>query len=84
MYANRCSRARNWKRAFGVVEQIEGPLGSLPNSHWFKSSLGSDPNAPVKVFVEVSSEFPDGAKDSLKRGVSENARTPGFKGADWE
>jgi uncharacterized protein len=46
--------------------------------------LGSDPNASVKVVVEISAEFPDGAKDGVKRAVSENARSLGLKSADWE
>jgi hypothetical protein len=46
--------------------------------------LGSDPNASVKVVVEIAAEFPDGAKDAVKRAVSENARTLGLKSADWE
>ncbi len=46
--------------------------------------LGSDPNATVKVVVEISAEFPDGAKDTIKRAVSENARSLGLKSADWE
>jgi hypothetical protein len=48
------------------------------------SVLVSDPNASVKVVVEISAEFPDGAKDSVKRAVSENARSLGLKSADWE
>ena len=48
------------------------------------SVLGSDPNASVKVVVEISADFPDGAKDAVKRAVSENARTLGLKSADWE
>jgi predicted AAA+ superfamily ATPase len=48
------------------------------------SVLGSDPNASVKIVVEISAEFPDGAKDTLKRSVSENARSLGLKSADWE
>ena len=48
------------------------------------SVLVSDPNGSVKVVVEISAEFPDGAKDHLKRTVSENARTLGLKSADWE
>jgi len=48
------------------------------------SVLGSDPNATVKVVVEVSAEFPDGAKEAVKRAVSENARSLGLKSADWE
>ncbi|MGD1210120.1 MAG: ATP-binding protein [Candidatus Acidiferrales bacterium] len=48
------------------------------------SVLASDPNASVKVVVEISAEFPDGAKDQVKRAVSENARSLGLKSADWE
>jgi len=48
------------------------------------SVLVSDPTASVKVVVEVSAEFPDGAKDTVKRAVSENARSLGLKSADWE
>lgn len=46
--------------------------------------LRSDPNANVRVVVEVSAEFPDGAGDNLKRAVSENARSLKLKSADWE
>jgi hypothetical protein len=48
------------------------------------SLLVSVPNASVKVVVEISAEFPDGAADSLKRNVSENSRSLGLKSADWE
>jgi hypothetical protein len=46
--------------------------------------LGSDPNATVKVVLEVSAEFPAGATDTMKRAVSENARSLGLKSAEWE
>lgn len=48
------------------------------------SLLASDPNASVKVVVEISAEFPDGAKDTIKRAVSENANSLGLKSAEWE
>lgn len=48
------------------------------------SVLTSDPNAAVRLVVEISAEFPDGANESLKRAVSENARSLGLKSADWE
>ncbi len=48
------------------------------------SVLVSDPNASVKVVVEISAEFPQGAKDGVKRAVSENAKSLGLKSADWE
>lgn len=46
--------------------------------------LLQDPNASIKVVVEISAEFPGGAKESVKRAVSENAKVLGLKAADWE
>ena len=46
--------------------------------------LGSDPNASVKVTVEISAQFPEGASDQVKRAVSENASALGFKVKTWE
>lgn len=46
--------------------------------------LSSDPNANIKVTVEISAEFPDGASDQVKRAVSENASSLGFKSKTWE
>jgi hypothetical protein len=37
--------------------------------------LVSDPNADVRVIVEISADFPEGAKDTTKRAVCENARS---------
>ena len=48
------------------------------------AALAADPNAEVKVSVEIQAAFPGGAKDQIKRTVSENAKTLGFKNADWE
>ena len=48
------------------------------------SVLLQDPNAAIKVVVEISAEFPGGAQDGIKRAVSENAKTLGLKAADWE
>jgi uncharacterized protein len=48
------------------------------------SILATDPNAEVKVCVEIQANFPAGAQDQTKRAVSENAKTLGFKNADWE
>ena len=48
------------------------------------SVLCSDPNASVRLVVEISAEFPDGAADNLKRAVSENAHALSLKSADWE
>lgn len=46
--------------------------------------LAADPNAEVKISVEIQVNFPNGASDQTKRAVTENARTLGFKNADWE
>jgi hypothetical protein len=46
--------------------------------------LAADPNAEVKVAVEIQVHFPSGASDQTKRAVTENARTLNFKNADWE
>lgn len=46
--------------------------------------LAADPNATVKVTVEISAEFPNGATDQTKRAVTENAGALGFKSKSWE
>lgn len=46
--------------------------------------LAADPNAEVSVTVEIQVNFPTGASDQTKRAVSENAKTLGFRNADWE
>ena len=46
--------------------------------------LAADPNADVKVSVEIQVNFPNGATDNTKRAVTENARTLGFTNADWD
>ena len=46
--------------------------------------LSSDPNATVSVTLDIAAEFDHGVDDGLKRNVSENAGTRGFKTKDWE
>jgi uncharacterized protein len=46
--------------------------------------LAADPNAEVKVTVEIAAEFPHGASDQVKRAVSENSSSLGFKSKAWE
>lgn len=46
--------------------------------------LASDPNATVRVTVEVAAEMPGGVSDTTKRAVSENATALGFKSKVWE
>ena len=46
--------------------------------------LASDPHAAVRVTVEIEADFATGVSDTLKRSVTENATTLGFKTRDWE
>lgn len=46
--------------------------------------LASDPNATLKITLEINAEYPAGASDQIKRAVSENAKSLGFKNSTWE
>ncbi|MEJ7590661.1 MAG: hypothetical protein WKF77_03875 [Planctomycetaceae bacterium] len=46
--------------------------------------LASDPNASLNITVEINAEFPTGASDQIKRAVTENATSLGFKSKAWE
>jgi predicted AAA+ superfamily ATPase len=46
--------------------------------------LATDPNAEVRVSIEIQANFPNGTQDQTKRAVSENAKTLGFNNAEWE
>ena len=48
------------------------------------SVLASDPNASVRLVVEISADFPEGVSESMKRAVSENARSLGITKEAWE
>ena len=48
------------------------------------SNLTSDPQAALKITVEITADFPNGATDQIKRAVSENAKSLGFKTATRE
>lgn len=48
------------------------------------SLLASDPQADVHISVEVNANFPAGVSDQIKRAVSENATSLGFKNKTWE
>ena len=47
------------------------------------ATLSADPDATVKVTVEISAEFPKGASEQTKRAVAEFAATLGFKSGIW-
>lgn len=46
--------------------------------------LASDPDATASVTLDITAEFPKGAKDHVKRGASENAMNLGFTTKSWE
>lgn len=48
------------------------------------ATLAADPNAEVRVRIEIEAAFANGASDQTKRAVSENAKTLGFGTAEWE
>jgi predicted AAA+ superfamily ATPase len=48
------------------------------------SLLASDPNAVLDITLEINADFPHGASDQLKRAISENATSLGFKTKVWE
>jgi uncharacterized protein len=49
------------------------------------SVLASDPQASVRITVEIDAEFPSGVADYVKRAVSENVTSlGGFKNPSWE
>lgn len=46
--------------------------------------LASDPNASLEITLEINAEFANGPSDQIKRAVSENATSLGFKSRVWE
>jgi predicted AAA+ superfamily ATPase len=46
--------------------------------------VAKDPTATVRVSIEITAEFADGASDTIKRAVSANADTLGFTSSRWE
>ena len=48
------------------------------------SVLAGDPNATLNITLEINAEFPSGASDQIKRAVTENATSLGFKTKSWE
>jgi predicted AAA+ superfamily ATPase len=46
--------------------------------------LVADSQAEIRITVEISAGFPNGLSDQVKRTVSENAKSLGFKTSTWE
>jgi hypothetical protein len=92
--------AESGKKPIGTVQTISPKMKSFHgsvdvNATLAKSKLNTiadeiiklltaDPNATVRVTLEIDAEFPHGAADSVRRSVSENATSLGFKAKDWE
>jgi hypothetical protein len=47
------------------------------------SILASDPQANLRITLEINADFPAGVSDQIKRAVSENSKSLGFE-AIWE
>jgi hypothetical protein len=48
------------------------------------SLLAGDPNAFLNVTLEINADFPSGVSDQIKRAVTENSTSLGFKIKVWE
>jgi predicted AAA+ superfamily ATPase len=48
------------------------------------SLLAGDPNAALNITLEINADFPNGASDQMKRAVTENATSLGFKTKIWD
>lgn len=46
--------------------------------------LASNPMAEIRVTLEIDADFPQGAGEAIRRAVTENATSLGFKVKDWE
>jgi hypothetical protein len=66
------------------VAPAKAKMGLVQIAEEIIAVLTADPNAEIKVSVEIRANFPNGAQDQTKRAVSENTRTLGFKTAEWE
>jgi len=71
---------------FGSVEinPATAKMGMVQVAEEIVSLLASDPQAELKVTVEISADFPEGASDQIKRAVSENATSLDFSTKTWE
>jgi len=74
------------KSFFGAVDvnATTAKLALVTIAEEIIAILAADPNADVKVTLEISAEFPNGASEHTKRVVAENATALRFKSKDWE
>ena len=74
-------------RAFHGSVQINPTSAKIPLINVAEeiiSILAGDPNASVEITLEINAEFPAGVSDQIRRAVTENATSLGFKTKDWE
>ncbi|MFN5561278.1 MAG: ATP-binding protein [Opitutaceae bacterium] len=77
------ARPRSFRGSVEVLPALaKSRLNSI--SEEIISLLASDPNARLRITLEIDAEFPNGASDVIKRSVSENSKTLGFTTRDWE
>jgi predicted AAA+ superfamily ATPase len=70
--------------ATAVVPPATAKMRLVEIAEEIVSVLASDPNATVRLTLEIAADFPHGASESMKRAVLENARSLGVRKADWE
>jgi predicted AAA+ superfamily ATPase len=70
--------------ATAVVPAATAKMRLVEIAEEIVSVLASDPNATVSLAVEISADFPDGASESMKRAVSENALSLAITKSHWE
>jgi predicted AAA+ superfamily ATPase len=70
--------------ATAVVPAATAKMRLVEIAEEIVSVLAGDPNATLSIAIEISADFPDGASESMKRAVSENARSLGVSKAHWE
>ena len=71
---------------FGTAEiaPSAAKMGLVQLADEIISVLCSDPNGTVKVTVQITAEFQNGVSDQIRRTVTENASSLGFKRKTWE
>jgi hypothetical protein len=74
--------AAPWIRTDQEQKAISLAASSLVPEH-FKEVAGRRVEHVDKT-LEIDADFPNGASDTIKRGVGENATSLGFKVKDWE
>ena len=81
--ANASARPKNFRGSVEVPATLaKSRLNTIAEE--VIALLTSDPNAAVRITLEIDAGFPDGASDAIRRGVSENATNLGFNAKDWE